>query len=180
MEASSLENIWINSKQWQSNYYFHFTDNMIFLVGSVSALAAKKKNESLDSSSLGPILSVAEIGSMATSLEREIHSSSRQQVCDGAAWFCLERFESNNILAQSRKESLQVIFISSEKYPSGMVLMFTDHIHHRGEQGGDLVQGLALIPYLLPTSFHHLVTEWWCDYDINSDLYFLALHLICL
>ena len=59
---------------------------MIFRVGSVSALAAKKKkNESLDSSSLGPILSVAEIGSMATSLEREIHSSSRQQVCDGAA-----------------------------------------------------------------------------------------------
>lgn len=45
----------------------------------------EKKNESLDSSSLGPVLSVAEIGSMATSLEREIHSPSRQQVCDGAA-----------------------------------------------------------------------------------------------
>lgn len=58
---------------------------MIFQVGSVSALAGKeKKNESLDSSSLGPILSVAEIGSMATSLEGGIHSPSRQQVCDGA------------------------------------------------------------------------------------------------
>ena len=75
----------------------------------------------------------------------------------------------HNILAQSRKESLQVLFISSEKYPSGMVLMFTDHIHHRSEQGCDLVQGLELISSLLPTSWHHVVTEWWCDYDINKE-----------
>lgn len=160
---------------------FSFYWQRDFSSWSVSALAGKEKNESLDSSSLGPILKCCWNWFYGNQFGKR-DSLSKQAT--SMWWSCMILFGKvwvkHNILAQSRKESLQVLFISSEKHPSGTVLMFTDRIHHRGEQGGDLVQGLELIPSLLPTSRRHLVTEWWCDYDINSDLYFLALYLVCL
>ena len=148
---------------------FSFYRQHDFLSWSVSALAGKEKNESLDSSSLGLILKCCWNWFHGNQFWKR-DSLSKQTTSMWWSWMILfgKVWVKHNILAQSRKGSLQVLFISSEKYPSGMVLMFTDHIHHRSEQG-DLVQGLELIPSLLPTSWHHLVTEWWCDYDINQE-----------
>lgn len=76
-------------------------------------------------------------GSMATSLQRGlILQAGNKYVMElhDSVWKCLSQTQ---YAAQSRKESLEVIFTSSEKCISGIVLMLIDHSHHAGEQGDE-------------------------------------------
>ena len=129
------------SKQQQNNY-FHFTNEM---TSRVIEYWPGRKNTSLDcfkfsllarSSPLGyaAFLMFLKIGSMATSLKRQVHSPARQQVSDWAARLWKDLCQTKQPGSEQRGIIVGIIHIKGKEY-SGIVLMFTDRIHDGGDQG---------------------------------------------
>lgn len=101
VEVSSSEEVWINSKQWQSNY-FHLINEITFRVRESEHWTGRKKSKfrlfiaTPNPPAYAVSLMFSKISSMTTSLKRRFvpHAGNKHVI---ELQDCLQRFESNRI-----------------------------------------------------------------------------------
>lgn len=155
VEASSSAEVWINSKQQQSNYYFHVTNAIIFRGGVLEHWLGRRKSKfRLLIARSNPLGCAAfsvflKTDSMATSFLKRwfILHAGRKHVTE--MHDSVLKSLNQNSLAQSRKE----------KNTSVIVLMFIDHLHHGGGQGWWSASRTRLGPISF-ASFLSLASNW--------------------